>query len=315
MQLHDNAAAVFTSAGGGAHGHLALTMTAAEYLAVAKVAFKVPINPTADPVMVKARSRLESSKNLRLYELAKKDFRIYHDVNKALRNQLIAATPDTYLQELRDPDLGYANTSCLEIITHLRDTYGEIAQEDLNANQQRMTATWHPPIRPSKICLNNFEPVQPLLSKVCRDWRDKAQKKDRTMVLFKKHFKKWEKDRRLTLTTGTAGYHGANHVDDAPPAPVVAPPDAEMEAMRAEMEAMRVALAAQAAPPSAVPAARPALADMGYCWSHGYSGNVTHTSATCVHPAERHQVEATHANKLGGTERIWTRVDRRRTPR
>ena len=52
-QLHDNAAAVFTSAGGGAQGHLALTMTQAEYLAVAQVAFKVPINPTAPLVMIK----------------------------------------------------------------------------------------------------------------------------------------------------------------------------------------------------------------------------------------------------------------------
>eukprot|EP00978_Attheya_sp_CCMP212_P014158 scaffold35966_cov68-Attheya_sp.AAC.1 len=231
-------------------------MTAAEYLAVAKVAFKVPINPTADPVMVKA-SRLESSENLRLYELAKKDFRIYHDVDKALRNQLIAATPDTYLQELRDPDLGYANTSCLEIITHLRDTYGEIAQEDLDANQQRMTAKWHPPT-----------PIEDL-------------------------FEQLRAGAAFALEGG----------DTLPPASVV------------RLGYTILLQTAQAAPPPAVPAARPAarpaLADMGYCWSHGYSGNVTHTSATCVHPAEGHQVEATHANKLGGTDRIWTRADRR----
>ena len=112
------------------------------------------------------------------------------------------------------------------------------------------------------------------------------------------------------LTSGTAGYHGAHHVDVAPPAPPIAPVVTEIEAMRAEMAAMRVALAAQVAPLRP----RPALADMGYCWLHGYSGNLTHTSQSCVTRAEGHQETATHANKLGGTDRIWTRADRR-TPR
>jgi hypothetical protein len=342
-QLHDNAAAVFTSAGGGAHGHLALTMTAAEYLTIAKVAFQVPTNPTTAPVMVKA-SKMESTENVRLHEVAKKDFKLYHDVDKALRNQLIAATPDTYLQELRDPYLGYANISCLELITHLRDTYGVISQEDLDANQQRMNAKWHPPtpiedlfeqlragaafaleggdiLPPASVVRLGYTIILQtgLFDEACRSWRDKDQQ-DRTMVLFKKHFKKWEKDRRLMLTTGTAGYHGANHAGNIPPAPVEAPPViTEMEAMRTEMAAMRVALAAQAARPPAAPAIqparpRPALADMGYCWTHGYSGNLTHTSQSCVTRAEGHQEKATHANQLGGNNRIWTRADGR-TPR
>jgi hypothetical protein len=32
-----------------------------------------------------------------------------------------------------------------------------------------------------------------LFDEACRSWRDKNQQ-DRTMVLFKKHFNKWEKD-------------------------------------------------------------------------------------------------------------------------
>eukprot|EP00978_Attheya_sp_CCMP212_P018413 scaffold50382_cov35-Attheya_sp.AAC.1 len=113
----------------------------------------------------------------------------------------------------RDPDLGYANTSCPEIITHLRDTYGEIAQEDLDANQQRMTAKWHPPtpiedlfeqlragaafalegeytLLPTSVVQLGYTILLQtgLFDQACRDWRDKAQK-DRTMVLFKKHLR------------------------------------------------------------------------------------------------------------------------------
>eukprot|EP00978_Attheya_sp_CCMP212_P009683 scaffold23069_cov79-Attheya_sp.AAC.3 len=114
-QLHDNAAAIFSPAGGGCHGHLALTMTDAEYFAITNVAFTVPTNPTGDPVMVR-NSRLESAENLRKHEEAKKAFKLYHDVDKALRKQLIAPTPEVYLQDLRDPILGYANITCLAII-------------------------------------------------------------------------------------------------------------------------------------------------------------------------------------------------------
>eukprot|EP00978_Attheya_sp_CCMP212_P001407 scaffold2972_cov48-Attheya_sp.AAC.1 len=143
-QLHDNAAAIFLPAGGGCHGHLALTMTDVEYFAVTNIAFTVPINPTGDPVMVRS-SRLESSENLRKHEEAKKAFKLYHDIDKALRKQLITATPEVYLQDLRDPILGYANITCLAIITHLRDTYGEISQEELDMNTTRMGAAWNPP--------------------------------------------------------------------------------------------------------------------------------------------------------------------------
>eukprot|EP00978_Attheya_sp_CCMP212_P005329 scaffold11894_cov53-Attheya_sp.AAC.7 len=72
-QLHDNAAAIFSPAGSGCHGHLAIT----------NVAFIMPINLPGDPEMVRA-SRLESSENLRKHEEAKKAFKLYHNVDKAL---------------------------------------------------------------------------------------------------------------------------------------------------------------------------------------------------------------------------------------
>ena len=42
------------------------------------------------------------------------------------------------------------------------------------------------------------------------------------------------------------------------------------------------------------------LAAMGYCWTHGYSHNAAHTSATCSWPNEGHQVTATDTNRMGG---------------
>eukprot|EP00978_Attheya_sp_CCMP212_P044579 scaffold315028_cov47-Attheya_sp.AAC.1 len=87
--------------------------------------------------------------------------------------------------------------------------------------------------------------------------------------------------------------------------------------MRAALQAIQLAMAAQALAPAAPapaprrPAANVPLAEMGYCWTHGYSGNLAHTSVSCVNRAEGHQPNATHADRMAGTDRIWTRADRR----
>eukprot|EP00978_Attheya_sp_CCMP212_P035593 scaffold155660_cov58-Attheya_sp.AAC.5 len=50
---------------------------------------------------------------------------------------------------------------------------------------------------------------------------------------------------------------------------------------------------------------------MGYCWTHGYSRNLPHTSVSCVNNwTEGHQQNATHANRMEGTDRIWYIADR-----
>eukprot|EP00978_Attheya_sp_CCMP212_P037757 scaffold181064_cov60-Attheya_sp.AAC.1 len=167
--------------------------------------------------------------------------------------------------------------------------------------------------KPAMVCIGyNLILKTGLFDEGCRDcwWRKKSQA-DRTMATFKKHFKMWEKDRCLMLTTGTAGFHGANHVEPpvpaAPPIPV-APINAELVEIRAALQAIQLAMAAQALAPAAPPPRRPAantpLAVMGHCWTHGYSGSLPHTSASCVNQVEGHQQNATHADRMAGTDRI-----------
>eukprot|EP00978_Attheya_sp_CCMP212_P003656 scaffold7707_cov58-Attheya_sp.AAC.4 len=253
-------------------------MTAVEYLTIAGIEFIVPVNPPRDPVF--STSRMTSAENLRRHTEQSRAFKLYHDVDKALRKkQLITAMPEVYLQDIRDPVLGYANTTCLAIITHLCETYGEISQEDLDANETRMGAAWNPPIpiedlfeqlraeaafateggdapsKPAMVRLGGYSliPKTGLFNEGCRDWRKKSQA-DHTMETFKKHFKMWEKHRHLMLTTGTAGFHGTNHVEPqspvTPPVPV-APLNAELVEIQATLQAIQLAMAAQALAPAA----------------------------------------------------------------
>ena len=48
------------------------------------------------------------------------------------------------------------------------------------------------------------------------------------------------------------------------------------------------------------------LAAMGYCWTHGFCHNNSHTSATCNRTNEGHRVEATGTNRMGGSNELFT---------
>ena len=41
-----------------------------------------------------------------------------------------------------------------------------------------------------------------------------------------------------------------------------------------------------------------------YCWTHGITSNLQHTSATCTRPKQGHKKEATYENKMGGSEEV-----------
>jgi len=47
-------------------------------------------------------------------------------VREALKKQLINALDDEYLEDLKDPDTGYATVTPLQMIEHLYDEYGEL---------------------------------------------------------------------------------------------------------------------------------------------------------------------------------------------
>jgi hypothetical protein len=121
-------------------------MTAAEYLVIAGAdnAFTAPLPPT--PLLHAAGATgPQISKAVRLHKELLDKFQLYHNIDKALRNQLITATPAVFLQAIKDPTLGFGQRTCLDLLSHLRSTYGEITPEELDQITIRMSAAWHPP--------------------------------------------------------------------------------------------------------------------------------------------------------------------------
>ena len=171
-------------------------------------------------------------------------FQRYHDTDKALLRQIIAATPSTYIDALCDPEFGYAGITTLQMLTHLHNTYGQLTGADRDANLARMNASWAPPV-PIEMLFKQLtdgqrqaaaggEPIPDtqvarmgyhiifntgLFNDACRDWPA-----DQTMAEFQAHFSRMDRDRQEALTTASAGYNGsAFQATQQPPTDTVAP--------------------------------------------------------------------------------------------
>ena len=296
-ELNGNAASVPSTGGDGILGHLALTVTPAQYnlRSAGNVAFIAPVQPPQVPNHGNNPTAFTIAEDNRLHKEAHARFRTYHDVDKALRNQLIAAVHPTYLSKLNDDMLGLGSRTCLELLTHLWTHYGAIKQDELEANTKKMMLPWNPPTPIEDLftqledgvkfaVAGGEEPSAQAVVRMgytiieatglfpvdCRAWRDKDAAL-KTMDHFQTHFEKADVDRRRTMTSASAGFQGAaNNATEAAAAAVIV---------------------------STVP--------LSYCWTHGSSKNTAHTSATCLNKAEGHVDDATIKNKKGGSDKVW----------
>jgi hypothetical protein len=167
-----------------------------------------------------------------------------------------------------------------------------------------MKTPWHPPVI-VRIGYNIIYATD-RFSLGCHAWRQLIET-DKTWARLKTHFKAADTDLRLTTTSNSAGFQGAANLvtestTDAPETALAA----SQAALATSQAALTAAIQGQANaishPTNTTPA--PTVA-RSYCWTHGSSRNLRHTSATCNNKADDHQDTATLNNKMGGSEKVW----------
>jgi hypothetical protein len=145
---------------------------------------------------------------------------------------------------------------------------------------------------------------------------------------FKSHFLKADKDRRDNQTTGIAGFRAANaatlavntsvggdtpsHTSTAASNDtdsIVSALTAATAANTEQIQLMMAALQTKTTTASTVSGSTPKTYRTGprqksYCWSHGVTTNLDHSSATCKDKKEGHQIDATASNRKGGSDFI-----------
>jgi hypothetical protein len=146
VALNNNAHSVHSTIGTGNLGHLALTMRPAEFLVLSVgVAHAPPAHPGDAPNHGAGATAPLITETNRKFIHDSDIFRAYHTTDNALKLQLIAACPDEYLVSLKDPSIGFARVTTLDMLTHLWAEHGVIRASDLAANIVRMNTPWHPP--------------------------------------------------------------------------------------------------------------------------------------------------------------------------
>ena len=128
--LNSNTASVNTNLGCGTLGHLCLTLPPTVYTTLSTTQVIPPPNTGATPVVPEGATGPEAASIQYAHDADTLAFNTFHNVNRALHQQLIGAVEDTLVRVKHKPHQGYSGSSTLDMITPLYDNYSVIS----NAN-------------------------------------------------------------------------------------------------------------------------------------------------------------------------------------
>jgi hypothetical protein len=127
-------------AGGSAHGHLGIITTQVEYAAIATSPWIEPYNPNATPIIPPGTTAVDAAQIAWTHAECRRIYTNRINVDQALKKLILEAYDNIYTSQLEDYLLQYTNRSALEILMHLKQTYGFINPTQLADNYNKMTA-------------------------------------------------------------------------------------------------------------------------------------------------------------------------------
>jgi len=308
-EVCENLKGIYTARGGGAHGHLALVMTDADYRAISinNVPFEIPIHPGDSPQHAPNATEFEMQETYQKFDAEIRDFHLYWKVQLIIKIQILEAVPNQFTEILEDVEDGYSNVTIMQLMNHLISTYGTITLWDLAENLNELDREWDPDTgimtlfrtqrKVQQFALLGNDPISDmtLLIKAIRAVRntglfetefftfDRRPLVEQTYTNFKTDFLLADQRRRAkraTTANNNTGYHNAN-----------VPKSTVSETTKKQ--------------PIGI------MEGFSYCWSHGLvphhcmtNPRSAHTSQTCKHPAKGHVKEATLQNMCGGNNVI-----------
>jgi hypothetical protein len=233
--LNANSISIPSMEGGGTHGHLGIIMTHVEYAAISTPPWVEPYNPNAIPIIPPGTTAVDAAQ---IAQMNAECCRIYTNrisVDQALKKLVLEAYDNMYTSQLEDYLLKYSNRSTLEILMHLKQTYGFINPNQLAKNYNKMTAAINfqdpivtrfkqiedgvryanagaPPCTEAQyvniaflLILNTGE-----IPDACRDWQRRTPM-NQTWADFRREFARAQREQIIISSTASgAGYHTSN---------------------------------------------------------------------------------------------------------
>jgi hypothetical protein len=234
----ENASTVPSTIGGGNHGHLGLVIEAPKYLQLTGVACNAPPNPGPVPLARRPfMTPAEIENERQTHRAALVTFQTYHNCDKALRNQIIAAVEERYIKALRQGIVGYSNRTSYEFLAHLYAHYGTITPAMLQESYSCMTQPYNPAL-PIEMFFEQLDMAKELanangtayteaqlisiafsliftqgvLNDACRTWRRRPAG-EHTWVNFIQHFTEAHQELTELQSAAQQGGFVANNVE------------------------------------------------------------------------------------------------------
>jgi len=213
-ELRANAKSVYSNLSDGAHGHLALVMTATKYGLVSNMAFVRPAHPGT--LLIPAATTAAAQSQV-LREHHKEQLRLFREVEgveKALIQQIIKSVEALYLAAVRDHVSNSLTGTVQQILDYLQTAYGQISPQMLEDSEQELRNLSYNPRLSIDVVFNAVEDyidfaeliLQPMsqrqtiykayivINKTRRfktaitEW-NRRPKADKTWINFKTHFR------------------------------------------------------------------------------------------------------------------------------
>eukprot|EP00957_Ditylum_brightwellii_P029208 2207804-Ditylum_brightwellii.AAC.1 len=140
-----NTATINSTVGEGAYGHLGRVLAGKRYLQLMGVNFAPPNNLGPVPVLSCHFMGPTELENLCItHRQQLNTYQKYHNMDKALQNQLLASVNDEYTKALKQNPVGYMNRNTFEVLQHLYSDYGHIMPAMLQALYAAMDQPYNP---------------------------------------------------------------------------------------------------------------------------------------------------------------------------
>ena len=155
-ELRANAKSVYSNLSDGAHGHLALLMTAPQYALVTNTVFTRPIHP--GQLVIPVGTTGPQAQVLRdHYKEQLRLFREVEGVEKALIQQIIKSVEAPYLAAIRDRVSNSLTGTVQQILEYLQTAYGRVSPQKLEDREAELRAMTYNPRLPIDIVFNAVE--------------------------------------------------------------------------------------------------------------------------------------------------------------
>ena len=232
----ENLASIYCTLPSGRNSWMAIIQTNAEFLAFHGLAFTQPYEP-AYPNHDAWIPQHRINQDLRLYNIALKQWMEYNAISDAIRNQLIDAINDSLITTLKEPIVGYSRRTPYEIVAYIDSKYNKLTTTDISRNDATLREPYDPSIdielyfKKVEDCVHlvaDTSPYQPiqvintayeamystgLYHESCETWDTKPDI-DKTWANFKVYFQA-EQTRINRRTAQSAGYANSNVVDSS----------------------------------------------------------------------------------------------------